>query len=95
MKKLFLVHLGYYDELNQGVYESHTNIFVVANSYEEARKLAKENEMVRTNKMHIDGIQHIEMVDGYDLVLKKSERNNTIINNHHFRELGQKKNQNN
>lgn len=70
MEKLFLVHLGYYAEVGDGVYESHTNIFVVAKDFDDARTKAKELAIVKANKMHIDGMQMIEGVKGYRLALQ-------------------------
>jgi hypothetical protein len=41
---LYLVHCGFYDsELSDGLYESHTNIFVAAESFEDARARAKSD----------------------------------------------------
>ena len=91
MKNLFLVHLGYYDDLSDGVFESHTNIFVVADDFEDARKIAKENDVVKSKKMHIDGLQQIEMVDGFKVQLQSTEETKTLITSHKFRELAPKK----
>ncbi len=64
--KLYLVHCGFYDpEVSDGVYESHTNFFVVARDFEDARARAKENPVFRGRKMHVDGLQEIEAVDGF------------------------------
>ena len=41
-KQLYLVHLGYYDDVSGGVYECHTNAFVAASSFDDARAQAKE-----------------------------------------------------
>lgn len=79
MKKLFLVHLGYYDDISDGVYELHTNIFVVANDFISARTIAKANAIVIKNNMHIDGIQLIEKVDGFNVGLSKTDDNDSKI----------------
>lgn len=91
MEKLFIVHLGYYDDLSNGVYESHTNIFVVAQDFEEAKVKAKGLTVFQTNKMHIDGIQMVEAVDGYLIQLTKNPTiQSSIITNYNFRELSPK-----
>lgn len=91
MDKLFLVHLGYYDDLSNGVFESHTNIFVIASDFQEARKIAKNKSFVKEKKMHIDGLQLIEKIDGFRIDLKKENDVITEIKSHHFRELSTKK----
>ena len=68
--KLYLVHAGYYNrEIMGGLYEQHTNYFVVANSLKAAKKKARLNLAFKKNKMHIDGIQEINSVDGYQINL--------------------------
>ncbi len=86
---LFLVHLGYYDDLSAGVFESHTNLFVVADDWEDARAKAKALPVVVEKRMHIDGLQKIEKVDGYRISLQEEAGENQI-NSFHFRELGKK-----
>ena len=71
-KKLYIVHVGFYDrETNYGIYESHTNFFIAASSPQEAKKIAKENPIYRDKKMHTDGIQEIGAVQGYRVKLVK------------------------
>lgn len=90
-KQLFLVHLGYYDkEISNGLYESHVNIFVVASDFNHARDIAKENELVKKHKMHIDGLQRVEMIQGYQVSLNPCGGNDTIVENYNFRELAPK-----
>lgn len=92
MQKLFLVHLGYYSDLSDGVYESHTNLFVVATDFEEARVKAKSLDIVKTNRMHIDGMQLIEAVKGFNIALQPDDELNgqdRIISDK-FRELAPK-----
>ena len=37
--KLFLIHVGFYDtEIMEGIYEQHSNYFVVAQNITEAKK---------------------------------------------------------
>ena len=71
-KKLYIVHVGFYDrETNYGIYESHTNFLIAASSPQEAKILAKENSLYRDKKMHTDGIQEIGVVQGYRVKLVK------------------------
>lgn len=88
--KLFLVHCGYYDEaLSAGIFESHTNLFVAAESAEDARKKAKGAELFRDRKMHVDGIQLIEAVDGFrvNLVADAALGGTSKTQAFHFRDL--------
>ncbi|NBW80351.1 DUF1543 domain-containing protein [bacterium] len=90
---LYLVHCGFYDsELSDGLYESHTNIFVAAESFEDARARAKFNPDFKKRKMHVDGIQQIEAVDGFQIRLEADaqlEGKNVIANFKH-RDLASK-----
>jgi hypothetical protein len=68
--KLYLIHAGYYNpEIVAGLYEQHTNYFVAAENVAVAKKKALENPTYQKNKMHIDGIQEINAVDGYSIKL--------------------------
>lgn len=70
--KLYLVHCGYYDpKVCDGVYESHVNFFVVAESFEDARVQAKKNPLFRDRRMHIDGLQQLDAISGYRVVLEQ------------------------
>ena len=70
--KLYLVHCGFYDpELSDGLYESHTNFFIAAKSFEDARTEIKNFPEFKSKKMHIDGIQEIQAVGGYTLLLQE------------------------
>ncbi len=70
--KLYLVHCGYYDgEMQDGMYEHHANFFVVAKSFEDARQRAKQDPLFRKRRMHIDGLQLLEAIDGYRLALEE------------------------
>lgn len=62
-KRLYLIHCGFYPD--GGIYESHTNLFVVASSFEEARILAKALPEFQAKKMHVDGMQEILAVTGH------------------------------
>ncbi len=70
--KLYLVHCGYYDqETLDGVYESHVNLFVAAESFEEARAKAKQHPLFREKRMHVDGLQQLDAIDGFRVDLKE------------------------
>ena len=71
--KLFQVHTGFYDpSISDGFYEGHTNIFVCAKDEKDARKKVKEKEEYKKFKMHIDGVQEIDTIEGYKIKLVKS-----------------------
>ena len=71
--KLFQVHTGFYDRnISDGFYEGHTNIFICAKDEKEARKKVKEKEEYKKFKMHIDGVQEIDTIEGYKIKLVKS-----------------------
>lgn len=68
--KLYLVHCGFYDgDVMDGVYESHVNFFVAAESFEAARIKAKKNPLYQNKRMHIDGLQQLDAIDGFRLQL--------------------------
>ena len=68
--KLYLIHVGYYDtEIMDGLYEQHTNYFVVAKNVKDAKKKARQNSTYKKKKMHIDGIQELNIIDGYQIKL--------------------------
>jgi len=68
--KLYLVHAGFYNsEIMGGLYEQHSNYFVVAKNIKDAKTKARKNLSFKKNKMHIDGIQEINAVDGYRINL--------------------------
>ena len=71
--KLFQVHTGFYDpNISDGFYEGHTNIFVCAKDEKEAREKVKEKEEYKKFKMHTDGVQEMDTVEGYKIKLVKS-----------------------
>ncbi len=89
-KKLYIVHLGFYDqETNFGVYESHTNVFVAASTPQEAKLIAKAMPMYKNKKMHTDGIQEITAVQGFRVKLEPdaSLDNDTVLNNFDYTQL--------
>ena len=68
--KLYLIHVGFYDtEIMDGLYEQHTNYFVVAKNVMDAKVKAKQNSIYKKKKMHIDGIQELNIIDGYHIKL--------------------------
>jgi len=70
--KLYLVHVGFYDpKLMDGLYEQHCNFFVVANNIKDAKQNIKNKSIFKKNKMHIDGIQEVNIVDGFKIKLIK------------------------
>ena len=74
--KLFLIHVGFYDLENmEGLYEQHSNYFVVADNINEAKNKARKKTIYKKKKMHIDSIQELNIIDGFriKLVLDKSE----------------------
>jgi len=78
--KLYLIHTGFYDkEVGDGVYECHTNFFVVAPNAFEAKMKAKQNPSYQKKKMHVDGIHEIHTVDGYNIRLEQSDNTTTAI----------------
>jgi hypothetical protein len=88
--KLFLVHCGYYDnDVCDGIYESHVNFFVSAVDFTEARTNAKLIPDFIDKKMHVDGLQEIQAVDGFriELVQDLSLQNSTQIVNFKHRDL--------
>lgn len=91
--KLFLVHCGYYDsKISEGLFESHTNIFVVAESFEAARLEAKRSELFQLYRMHVDGLLEINAVQGFKVSLTENPSLNgksDVATNRH-RELAPK-----
>jgi len=68
--KLYLIHVGFYDsDIMHGLYEQHVNYFVVADNVKEAKKKARQNSIYKKKKMHIDGIQELNIIDGYQIKL--------------------------
>ena len=78
--KLFLIHVGFYDpEIIKGLYEQHSNYFVVAEDIKEAQKKARQNPIYKRKKMHIDGIQELNVVDGFRInLIPEINENNAV-----------------
>jgi hypothetical protein len=90
---LYLVHCGFYDaSVCDGLYESHVNFFVVAETFEDARAKAKILPEFQNKKMHVDGLQEVRMVNGYKVQLQADElnANQTEIINFKHRDLAPK-----
>lgn len=86
--KLYLVHCGFYDPaIADAIFESHTNFFVAANSFEDARVRVKEMEGYQERKMHVDGVQEINVVNGHRVSLERDssmgEFENQITSSRH------------
>jgi hypothetical protein len=91
--KLYLVHCGFYDsEVCDGLYESHVNFFVVAESFETARAKAKQIPEFQNKKMHVDGLQEIQSIGGYHIKPEYDAmlENKSTILNHKHRDLAPK-----
>ena len=80
--KLYLVHCGFYDPaVGDGLYELHTNLFVVADSFDAAKAAAKAKAIFKSKRMHVDGMQEISAVDGcrIELVPEAQLHGETIL----------------
>jgi hypothetical protein len=91
--KVYLVHCGFYDAaLCDGIYESHVNFFVAAENFEDARLKAKQLADFKSKRMHVDGLQEINAVDGYRIELKQDAALNgeSLIGTHKHRDLAPK-----
>lgn len=91
--KLYLVHCGFYDsEICDGLYESHVNFFVSAESFEDARLKAKQIPEFQGKRMHVDGLQEIQAVNGFRIRLEPDAalENQTHILNFKHRDLAPK-----
>ncbi len=78
--KLYLIHVGFYDpEIMEGIYEQHSNYFVVAQNITEAKIKARLNLTYKAKKMHIDGIQELNVVDGFRITLVPEKTGNDAV----------------
>jgi hypothetical protein len=92
--KLFVVHCGFYDlELLDGIYESHVNFMVAAESFDDARLRVKQEPDFQRKKMHVDGLQLVEAIHGWRVGLTEdaSLEGSTILTSHRHRDLAPKK----
>ena len=79
--KLYLIHVGFYDpNIMKGLYEQHANFFVAAENVRDAKKKAREKSLYKKKKMHIDGIQELNIIDGYriNLVAENDSLDDTV-----------------
>ncbi len=86
--QLFIIHVGYYD-YDVGMYELHTQFLVPALSAAEAKAKAMAKDIFQAKKMHIDGIQEINQVEGYAITLQPTDNhsNNKIYSYNEIKEL--------
>ena len=81
--KLYLVHCGFYDsELCDGIYEGHINLFIAAENFESAKTKVRLAPEFKKKKMHVDGLQEIELVNGYKVHLSPDQERSgqTVLN---------------
>ena len=79
--KLYLIHVGFYDpNIMDGLYEQHVNYFVVAENIKDAKKKALQNSIYKKKKMHIDGIQELNIIDGYRINLIWDDSSDDTVN---------------
>ena len=79
--KLYLIHVGFYDpNIMDGLYEQHVNYFVVAENIKDAKKKARQNSIYKKKKMHIDGIQELNNIDGYRINLTWDDSSEDTVN---------------
>ena len=72
--QLYMVHCGFYDpEVGDGLYENHTNIFLLAEDFSAARAKVKLQKEFRAKKMHIDGLLEVQAVEGFRLDFKPDD----------------------
>jgi hypothetical protein len=92
--KLYSVHCGFYDDaVAGGIYESHVNLFIAAESFEDARVRIKTHESFKNKRMHVDGIEEVAVVNGYDIRLERNAALDGVTNivSWKHRELAAKK----
>lgn len=92
--KLYSVHCGFYDDaVAGGIYESHVNLFIAAESFEDARARIKTHESFKNKRMHVDGIEEVATVNGYDICLEQNaaHEGRTHVLSWKHRELSTKK----
>jgi hypothetical protein len=86
------VHCGFYDEkVGNGIFESHTDFFVIGSTFAEAREKARANSSFKEMRMHIDGLIHIKAVDGFKIeCIQGAEGAQTELVSHKYRDLAPK-----
>lgn len=86
--KLYIVHVGYYDD-EIGIYELHTNFLVAAANLIDLKKIVKEKEIFKKKNMHIDAVQEIEVVDGYRITLVEDQPCTTKLTSYDYTQIKQ------
>ncbi len=81
---LFLVHCGFPGD---GIFEAHTNFFVVAEDTKEAWAKAKERPDFKEKRMHIDGLLKVEVADEHLVLLEPVSGLKDKITSYGFRDL--------
>ncbi len=71
------------------MYELHTQFLVPALSAAEAKAKTMTKDIFQAKKMHIDGIQEINQVEGYAITLQSTDKhtNNKIYSYNEIKEL--------
>ena len=88
--KLYLIHCGFYDpDLCDGIYESHVNLFVAAESFDSAKVRVRENPVFKQKRMHVDGMEELEAVNGARIRLEHDPalEGKTLTVSHRHRDL--------
>jgi hypothetical protein len=82
-----MVHVGFYDYA-LGIGELYANFLVAAPDVASAKNMVKNKPEVLEKHMHIDGIQEINQIDGYQIILDNS-KSETIPENiiHKYKEI--------
>ncbi|OGT41437.1 MAG: hypothetical protein A3F42_04250 [Gammaproteobacteria bacterium RIFCSPHIGHO2_12_FULL_37_34] len=86
--KLFIIHVGYYDD-EIGIYELHTNFFIVAANVSDIKKVIKKKDIFMKKNMHIDAVQEIEVVDGYKITLIEDQPYATKLISYDYTQMKQ------
>lgn len=82
-----MAHVGFYESTN-GIYEIHSNIFVAAENIQDAKNKIKNKDIFIEKNMHIDGIQELLNVDGYNINLEKMQHE-TVNSVYHYQDIKQ------
>ena len=70
--KLYMAHVGFYDN-EIGMFELHSNIFVVAKDALAAKQKIREKDVFIAKNMHIDGLQEMLCIDGYNISVTNAD----------------------
>lgn len=92
-KKLYLVHCGFYDaDVCDGIFESHVNFLIAAESFDDAKSRARLLPEFKGKRMHVDGLQEIAHVSGHRVRLEEDPALNgsTLLLGHKHRDLAPK-----